>query len=372
MVPSMSMGCLPGASEDIRKEEQMPMAFWIRKLAGLALAFCAVQASQAHAESDDQNFFRGKTITIVTSTGAGGGYDLMARLIARHMPRHLPGAPTMIVQNMPGAGDILATNYMYGIAPKDGTTIGVVGSAVPLSQVLDPSKVHFDAGKFNWIGSTGARNEVVFALRSAGVDSVDELRKKEVVLGGTGPASSVVMYPTAMNNVLGTKFKIVTGYPSTAEVFLAMERGEVAAQTGTLASIHRGYPQWISKNEIVFLAQVGSKRDPELPNVPLLTDLAKTDEQRQILALVSSPSDLGQPYLAPPGLPASRLQLLRSAFDATLSDPKFVADAARAQADLYPIKGEVVATIVRSVVNAPSEIIAKTHAALGASAGAKK
>lgn len=294
------------------------------------LLFVAVlcQASANAQEAGDDLFYKGKTVAIITSTGPGGGYDLVARLIARYMPKQLNGAPTMIVQNMPGGGNVVATNYMYEIAAKDGTAIAVVNNAVPLNQVLDGRNVRFDASKFNWIGSTGGRNEAIFILTSAGISSVDELRKKEAILGGTGPGSSIVIFPTAMNSVLGTKFRIVTGYKSSTEVFLAMERGEVVARSGTLPSLQSGYPHWLAEKKIRFLAQVGLKRDAELPDVPLLTELGQTEEQRRVLALISSPPALGQPYLAPPGVSPERIAMLRAAFSRTMRDAEFVADAA--------------------------------------------
>ncbi|MDP2358161.1 MAG: tripartite tricarboxylate transporter substrate-binding protein [Beijerinckiaceae bacterium] len=315
-------------------------------------------------EAGHELFYKGKTVAIITSTGPGGGYDLVARLIARYMPKQLNGAPTMIVQNMPGGGNVVATNYMYEIAPKDGTAIAVVNNAVPLNQVLDGRNIRFDASKFNWIGSTGGRNEAVFILTSAGISSVDELRKKEAILGGTGPGSSIVIFPTAMNSVLGTKFRIVTGYKSSTEVFLAMERGEVVARSGTLPSLQSGYPHWLAEKKIQFLAQVGLKRDAELPDVPLLTELAQTEEQRRVLALISSPPALGQPYLAPPGVSPERIAMLRAAFARTMKDAGFVADAAKGSIDIAPMTGDEVARIVTDVVNADPGTIKRAREAL--------
>ncbi len=309
--------------------------------------------------------FKGKTLTIVTSTGPGGVYDLVARLIARHMPGHLPGAPGMIVQNMPGGGNVVAPNYMHEVAPKDGTWMCVVNNAVPLNQMLDGRGVRFDSAKFNWIGSTGGRNEMVFIMRSAGINSVEELTQKEAMLGGTGPGSSIVIYPTVMNNLLGTKFKIVNGYKSSTEVFLAMEKGEVVARSGSISSIHNTFSQWLRDNKIVFLAQVGSLRDRELPDVPLLSDLAKNEEQRQIMTLVSSPSALGQPYFLPPGVPAERVALMREAFATTMADPAFLADAERAKVEIMPVRGEEIQKIVEAVSSTPADIVNKARQALG-------
>ncbi len=345
-------------------------ASWTRRKAALTFALLSMQQGSARAQTDDRSYFKGRTITIITGTGAGGGYDLMARVISRYMPKYLPGGPSIIVQNMPGAANTRAAAYVYEVAPKDGTVIGVVENATPLTQVLEPRGVHFDPARFNWIGATGGRNYVVIVMRAAGVLSIDDARNKETPFGVTGPGGSFAMYSAAMNNVLGTKFKIVSGYPSSTELFLAMDRGEVAGRVATIASIYNTYPQWISENKLAFIAQIGLTRDPELPSVPLLTDLATTDEARQLLSLISSPPALGQPYFAPPGLATSRLQLLRSAFASTLKDPEFIADAAKIQVELAPISGEDVARIVTSIVGAPPPVLARARAALGiASAG---
>ncbi len=332
---------------------------------GIIYGLCAAFCLSLPARAQDADSFKHKTLTIVTSTGPGGVYDLVARLIARHMPKHLPGAPNIIVQNMPGGGNVVAPNYMHEVAPKDGSWICVVNNAVPLNQVLDGRGVRFDSAKFNWIGSTGGRNEMVFIMRSAGINSVEELTQKEAMLGGTGPGSSIVIYPTIMNHLLGTKFKIVNGYKSSTEVFLAMEKGEVVARSGSIASIRTTFPQWLRENRIVFLTQVGAARDVDYPDVPLLSDLAKTDEQKQIMALVSSPSALGQPYFVPQGVPAERVMLLRKAFADTMADKAFLAETEKAQAEILPISGEEIQKIVASVVAAPPDIVAKARAALG-------
>jgi tripartite-type tricarboxylate transporter receptor subunit TctC len=325
-------------------------------IGGLGAALCASVARAAPAP------YQWKSLTIITSTGAGGTYDLIARLVARYMPKYLPGNPTAIVQNMPGGGNVVATNYMYNNALKDGTYIAVINDAIPLHQVIDGRGVRFDADKFNWLGSPGDRNSVTFAWHTTGIRTIEDVMQREVALGGTGVGSSIVIYPTAMNKVLGTKFKIVLGYRSSAEVFLAMERGEIGARSVGLTSVLAEYPEWVAEKRINFLFQVGARRDPMLPDVPLLTELAKTEEQRQILALISSPTLLGQPYLAPPGVPADRVAALRAAFMSTMRDPAFLADVKRASYDAVPLTGEDVARFVHQTVTAPSDIVAKARA----------
>ena len=326
----------------------------------LALLAASVAASARAAEP-----YSWKQLTIITSTGAGGTYDLNARLVARHMARHLPGNPTIVVQNMPGGGNLLATNFLYNNAPKDGSVIGVINDAIPLHQVLDGRGVRYDAARFSWLGSPGDRNSVTFAWHTAGIASIEDVMKKEVALGGTGVGSSIVVFPLAMNKVLGTKFKIVLGYKSSAEVFLAMARGEIQARSVGLTSVLTEYPDWIRDKKIVFLVQMGAKRDPTLPDVPLVTELAKTDEQRQILKLISSPTELGQPYLAPPGVAADRIAALRKAFDATMADPAFLADAAKIRYSVVPMTGDEVARIVRETVSAPGNVVARARALIG-------
>ena len=319
----------------------------------------------AHADTSppEADFFKGKTITVVTSTGVGGTYDLVARLLARYMPRYVPGNPTMVVQNMPGGGNVLATNYMYSIAPKDGTAIATVHAAMPLDQALGGNGVRFDARKFNWLGSTGPENQVIIVWYTAGITTIKQAMEKEVVLGGTGVGSGIFMIPMAMNNVLGTKFKMVIGYKSSDEVSLAMERGEVQARANSMGAIAAEHADWIAQKKITFIAQAGAKREKDLPDTPLLTDLATTEEQKQILQLVSSPSALGHPFVAPPGVPADRLAILQHAFDATLKDADFMAEVGKLQIGVDPTSGEEVAAIVRQTIDAPPNVVAKTKAA---------
>lgn len=330
-----------------------------------ALATGAAQAQDA--------FYKGKTITVVTSTGAGGQYDTIARSISRNMRRHLDGTPTMIVQNMPGGGNVLATNFMYTIAPKDGTTIATLHNAMPLHQVLDGRGVRFDARKFGWLGSTGPENSGIFAWHTAGVKSVADIMTREITLGGTGAGSGIVIFPTVMNKVLGTKFKIIIGYKSSSEINVAMERGEIQSRAFGLSSVFAEYKdRWITPKKIVFLAQVGLKRDRNLPDVPLLQELAKTEEQKKILLLIAAPTALGKPYTAPPGLPAERLATLRKAFAATLADKTFLGEMNKLSIDIEPMTAEEVAKVVNDTVDAPADIVQKAKAVMPKKSSKKK
>jgi tripartite-type tricarboxylate transporter receptor subunit TctC len=283
------------------------------------------------------------------------------------MPKYIPGNPTMIVKAMPGAGNVLATNFLHNIAPKDGTTIGTINNSIPLHQVLDGKGVHYDARNFNWLGSTGTYNSVAYVWYTAGIKTLQDVMKKEVILGGTGIGSSIVIYPTVMNNLLGTKFKIVLGYKSTMEIDIAMERGEVQARTGSYTALVSEHPDWLKDKKVVILAQIGGKRDPQLPNVPLMTDFAKNDEDRQVMQLISSPIALGRPYLTPPGIPADRLAILQKAFDATLRDKGFLDEAKKKDIDIDPVSGAEIAQTVKDTINAPPAIIAKAKTFMGGS-----
>ena len=346
------MNCLANASPPCRA-----LAFF-----GVVLAAHLLTAA-ARAEPS----FEGKTITIITSTGVGGVYDLTARAIARHMGHYLPGNPTVIVQNMPGGGNVLATNYMYNIAPKDGTAIATVHNAMPLHQVLDGRGVRFDAASFNWLGSTGPENEVILVWRGSGIDTIQQATEREVALGATGAGSGLSIIPTAVNNVLGTRFKMVIGYKTSEDINLALERGEVQARAFGINSIIAQHPDWLKEHKVVFLAQAGVKRDKNLPDVPLLTELAGTSEQRDILKLISAPAGLGHPYLAPPGTPADRLAVLRAAFDATLHDKAFLAEVDKLQIAIDPMSAAEVAAIVADTINSPPDVVAKAKAASEAS-----
>jgi tripartite-type tricarboxylate transporter receptor subunit TctC len=336
---------------------------WLVRIAFGAVFALAAMQSRAGAP-DASGFYKGKTISLITSTGIGGTYDVVARFAARYMPAYVPGTPTIIVQNMPGGGNVLAANYMYNIAPQDGTAIATMHSAIPLQQVIDPAGVRYDADKFNWLGSTGPQNEVILAWRTAGITTIAQAMDREMIVGGTGSSAGMVIIPAAMNSLLGTKFKIVTGYRSSEDVNLAMVRGEVQARAFSLGSIVSQHPDWLSEHKVVFLAQVGIKRDRLLPEVPLLMELAKNEEQRRIFEMLSSGPALGQPYMAPPGLPADRLAVLRQAFAATLSDAGFLGETQKMQFEIDPMSAADVAAIVHETIQQPADIVAKAKAAM--------
>ena len=267
---------------------------------------------------------------------------------------------------MPGGGHVLATNYMFNQAARDGTVMATVNNSIPLHQVLDGRGVRFDARKFNWLGSTGISNLMTVAWHTSGVTTIDDVMKRELVTGATGAGSGTFIYMNAMNVVIGTKFKIVLGYASSSEIDLAMERGEVAARGGaSLSGILQERPEWIRDRKVAVLAQVGANREPDFPDVPLMHELARTPEQRDILGLISSPVSLGRPYFTTPDVPADRVAALRLAFMATMQDQAFLAEARQMTLDLNPLTGERVAMIVGQTIEAPAGSIAKAKAAIG-------
>lgn len=304
------------------------------------------------------------TITVVTSTGVGGSLDIVARLVSRHIGKYIPGTSRVIVQNMPGAGDVLATNYMFNLAPKDGSYIAVVNNTVPMHQMMDGRGVRYDMRKFNWLGSTGAMNSGIIVWHTAGIKSVDDLKKKEVALGGTGVGSGTIIYPTVMNNVLGTKFKIVSGYKTSEDVNIAMVRGEVQARSFALRGIYGQHPDWVKESKIVFVAQVGAKRDKTIPDVPLLSELAKSDEDQELLSLISSPEALGTIWLTPPGMNAETLFTLQKGFQAVLRDKDLLAEAMKLRINIAPMSPEEIGQLIDDAFKVSPKVKARAKVAM--------
>lgn len=328
----------------------------------------AFAATPLHAEDE---YFKGKTITIVNSTGNGGSYFNVAQALSRYMPRYIPGHPSMVVKSMPGGGNVVATNFMYANAPRDGTFIATINNSIPLHQVLEGSGVRYDVSKFNWLGSTGTYNSVAYAWHSSGITNYQDLYTHEVILGGTGVGSSIVIYPAIANSLLGMKFKIVLGYNTTLDIDLAMERGEVQARTGSYTGLSSDHPDWLTEKKVNILFQIGSKPYKHLKSVPLLIDLAKTDEQRQILKLASSPIDVGRPYLAPPDVPEERLVVLRTAFEQSMRDRDFLAEMAALGHEIDVVSATELTRTILDTAHAAPTIIEKTRELIGSGDGAQ-
>ena len=334
----------------------------------LVVALGLGAALPASAQDDVAAFYRGKQLRMVVGSAVGGGYDLFARIVARHIVNHIPGRPHIIVQNQPAAGGAVMTNQLYGQGPKDGTVIGVPINGIPTAPLLQ-SGIQFDATKLIWVGSTNREAYVAFVWHSAPVESIADLRSREVVVGATTPGTTMVDFPLLVNDILGFKFKIVRGYQGTPQINLAVERGEVQGMGGIgWASVKAQTPHWISDKKIKVLAQYGLKRHPELSDVPTMLELARSDADRQAMTMLFARTEYGRPYFLPPDVPEERVAALRRAFDATMKDTAFIAEAAKLQFDVDPLTGEQVQALVAQLAATPREIVARVRAALEAPA----
>ncbi len=321
------------------------------KLAVLAsVTLCATQAI-ADPVAD---FYRDKRINLIVSFGTGGTYGLYGRIVADHITRHLPGNPKVIVQHMPGAGGIVATNHLFNIAPKDGTTVGMLFKDMALAQVVQPESVRYDARRFNWVGSVNQYYAVVMTWAASGADSLETARNREVIMASSGPGHHGTVLAQAMNDLLGTRFRSITGYDGAGAMHLAMERGEVHARIGSWESIKTGQAGWIKENKIHLIAQAGISKAPDLPQVPLVLDLVKDPADRAMIELIDSGSIVGWSLTLPPETPTDRVAAWRTAFDALMKDPEFLAAAKKANADVDPKSGaEISAVIDRVLASSP-------------------
>ncbi len=304
-------------------------------------------------------FYRGKTVTLIVSDAAGGGYDIMARTIAKYLGNHIPGDPRIIVQNMPGAGGIVAMNYLYTTAPKDGTMIAAVDNNTPVEPLLGTPEARYDARRFNWLGSPTVETGLVIVWHTVPVNSVDDLRKHETSMGASGANSTPSFYARLINATLGTKMKIVAGYTGQTDVYLAMERGEVdGAPSIFLNTLNTTQPNWRTDKKIKVLLQYGLEREPSLPNVPSALDVAKTPEDKMLLKAGLAEVGLGRPYLMPPGVPAPLVAEMRKAFAATFADPAFLADTRRMNLGVNaPRTGEQLAKTIDDAYRTPPDIV---------------
>jgi tripartite-type tricarboxylate transporter receptor subunit TctC len=324
----------------------------------LFIAFAVAGALPATAWSDPAaDFYRGKTITILIGVGAGGEYDLQARLVAKYLGRYIPGNPTLVAQNMTGASGLKMINYLATVAPHDGTYMGMVQNGLPALQAVGLDGVQFDAAQFNWLGAMAPVVETIAVWHAAGVTTVEGARQKEIVTGATARGSITYTFPAMMNELFGTKFKLVTGYTGGNEVNLAMERGEIEARDNTWSSWKATRPDWLREHKIAIIAQ-SSPRAPDL-DAPPVNDLAVNDEQRRIVDLVFSGCALGRPLAITPGVPADRVAVLRAAFDQAVKDPEFLADAKAANFDVDPIHGVDMQKTIGRILDVPPALAAK-------------
>jgi tripartite-type tricarboxylate transporter receptor subunit TctC len=323
----------------------------------LVAALCAAPA----AADPVADFYRGKTLIMVVATSPGGDYDARGRLIARHMGRHIPGEPHIIVRNMPGAVGLQAANWLANVAPKDGTVLHMIMQNMSAHQALGGQGTEFDTRKFFWIGNTTNSPNVINSWHTTGIKTIQDVMTKELVVGAPGTATSSVYYPKAMNALVGTKFRIVSGYPGGNDVNMAMERGEVGGRgSNSWASWKSTRPHWLAEQKIHILVQIGLKRNPELANVPLLIELARNEEDRAVLAFLSADTEITRAVVTTPGVPAERVETLRRAFDATMKDPTFLTEANKMNIDISPTTGEEAQKVAEMIANTPQPVLART------------
>ena len=323
---------------------------------GLATVFTLLLPLAASA--DDKaiaEFYAKRTVTIAVGFTPGGNYDLYARLVSRHIGKHIPGNPSVIVQNMPGAGSRRLANTLANVGPHDGTMMGLPNQGIAMDQALGTEGVKFDARKFNWIGSPVEDNNVFWGWHTNPVKSIEDAQQREFVVGATGPGSPTTYYPRIMNDLLGTRFKVVAGYPGSNELDLAIEKEEVGGRVVSWTSL-KITSDWIATGKAIVMLQFGLRKSPELPNIRMLQDLAKNPKHREIFEFLCLVPAMGRPLFMPAGVPAERVAAIRVAFAATMKDPAFRDEARRAKLDVVPLTGEDIDQVVAKTFGAPDDV----------------
>jgi tripartite-type tricarboxylate transporter receptor subunit TctC len=327
------------------------MPNWV--VVAAAIVTASLQGS-AHAE----DFYRGKTIRLVVPSAPGGGYDVSGRSLAQHMGKHIPGEPSIIVQNMPGGGGLTAANWLFSVAPKDGLTIGLIQRGVPFYPFFGDKNAQFNPKEFNWLGSVTAEVGAITVFHTAKAKTMADSFEIPVVLGGSGPNDSET-YPHLMNNTIGTKFRVVSGYKSNTETLLAMERGEVEGLSGSWSSMKANRPKWVQDNQVRVLVQISREKQADLPGVPTVMDFIKKEEHRAMWNVALAMAQVGRPVAAPPGIPKELAAILRTAFWATMQDPAFVAEMEASRREVSPESAETMERILDEVAATPAETLSK-------------
>ena len=331
-------------------QRKFPMAVLSATILGAAF----IAASPVMAQMD---FYKGRSITMLIGSGAGGGYDIYSRVLARHMGRHIPGSPHIIPKNMGGAGSIKATNYLYNAAPRDGSIFAAVFNTLPVQPLIGRKGVKYDATKLNWIGSIGKLQNICTTFHKSPINTFEKAKTNQVVVAATGASGNAAVYPKLFNRLFKTKFKVVTGYKSSGAL-LAVTRGEADGICGMgYQTLLASAPEWILENKLNILAQIGLNPHPALPNVPMVLDMVKNKADRDLLTFLMIPQEMGRPYTAAPGLPKARLAALRSAFDATMKDPAFLRDAEKVRMKVEPINAAAMKKLVARLSSMPAATI---------------
>jgi tripartite-type tricarboxylate transporter receptor subunit TctC len=317
------------------------------------------------ANAQDQPFYAGKQIQFIIQSGAGSGYDLYSRLIGRYISRHIPGAPVVLPVNMPGAGGVIAANYVAVKAPRDGTTLTMVGQGLPLDQALGSDKgLQADLKTFNWVGNINHSNQLIITWKTSPIQTMKDAIDKRSNFGAVAIGNINSQVPAMLNSLAGTQFKIVLGYPTSGDMLLAMERGEIDSTLLTWASVKSTRPDYVSKNLINIIAQVGIEKDPQLPDVPLMRDFARREQDKAALDYLSKSVVVGRPVATTPGVPEDRVQILRKAFDDMLQDPDFIRDAAQQNLEIAPMNGKELQKIVKELIEAPPDVLESVREAI--------
>ncbi|MEA2987978.1 MAG: hypothetical protein QOG83_689 [Alphaproteobacteria bacterium] len=329
----------------------LPAAF-ATSLAALALAPAAAQGPN----------LAGKNVTMLIGFGPGGGYDQWGRVVARHIGKHLPGTPSVVPQNMPGGGSFNAANHIYTIAPKDGTVLGIIARDAALGPLTGASGARFDPLKITWLGTPTLETNICISMNRAKVKTFKDLQEQELIIGNTGVGTGTYSYPKALNGMLGTKFKLISGFPSSTDVFLAMERNEVDGICESLDSVVSKRPDWIETRKVNVLFYGGAAPTSDLHGAPFIVDLARNAEEKQAIEFLYAGQGIGRPFVAPPDLPADRLKMLRDAFNATMKDQDFVADAKKLMLDVEPEDGEHLEAFIKKIYATPKAVVDKVGA----------
>jgi tripartite-type tricarboxylate transporter receptor subunit TctC len=340
----------------------MRMRVWLQSMCGAAMI--AAIPSLAQAQTVEQ-FYKGKNINLYIGYATGGGYDFFGRLTARHMGRHVPGNPTIIPQNMPGAGSLKAANYMYSVAPKDGTALGIITQTVAIEEALGTQGVQYKSADFNWIGRVTSNVEISLMWHTSKVKTIEDAKKFEVPVAGTGPGSPAEVYPKILNAVVGTKFKVITGYPGSNDGLIAMERGEVDGALTSWNTTKTSKKAWLDEKKINIIVQFAAERHAEIPDVPTAVELGTTKEQKQVLDLFVSGATVGRSIMATPGVPADRLKALRAAFDAMIKDKVFLDEVEKTKAEFDPMSGEKLQDVVVNMSKIPPDVLKLAKTARG-------
>ena len=327
-----------------------------RRASAFVTTCLATSMISSGAMAQNANFFAGKSINFIIGAGVGGGYDLWGRTVARHMGKHIPGNPTFVPQNMPAGGGIGASNHLYSVAPRDGTTFGIVTREAPLAPIMGSAGARFDSTKMAWLGTPTTESNVCISRSSTNIKTYKDLFDKTLIVGDTGSGTGTHLFPLALNGLFGMKFKLITGFPSSADVFLAIERNEVDGICESIDSVNDKRPDWLPSGKMRILLQGGAEPNPDLKDVPFIMELAHNDQEKAVLRFLYAGQGIGRPFAAPPELPPDRLAMLRDAFDATMKDPDFLAEARKVHLRAEPVSGVKLQALIEELSHTPAEI----------------